>query len=785
MMKANHYRFLLIVLFFGGLVALWGLDLSGVRRHSDEVRRADRVLPDLIDTPEAEIRRVEIDRGDERLVFARQDKGPGRWQMLEPKDVAAEPIRLDALVRNLKELHKDPDAGTVKGDPKDYGLAKPAAIVRLYTGPPGSASAQQPVAGLELGTTARGRRYVRPVGGQGIEVVDARLLAAVDEPVVDWRQPNIVATPTFQIASVRVIRRDQPGEPSRIIEAERGPSGRWVLKLPVVSTAEGPKEAPLEVPANGPKVESLLGALSSLRVAEPPKGYVADDVKDMAPFGLDRPAISVELTPEHGETMVIHVGKAVPDEPERLYARQGEQDDVVMVEARALSEVPAATTALRSQQVADIVPAAVTEIEIDTQSDVFKIKKDGKLWELTSPRKERADVQAVHQFLSHLQELQTSEFLDPKVVPDPRLDPPIMTIKIKQAGGRRMAPGATDPGVWQALDLRLGNHDVLKKAIYARLEGDGVILALPDKLFEVLPKNRLAFRDRGVIDDKPGAIKRLTIRRGGRIDELVPVEKGEPNEWRMLRPVEARADVPTITQVLQMLCTLRAQDFAATSAAEVKDSGLDHPLMEIDWESEGSHFLKVGAPLPKSASFYATTDGEPMVFTLPAEVVRALDAEYHDHHVMTFPAARAQRIVLRFFGRTVVLRHRPPQARGQVEWVPEPGSDVEKIDLSRLGSLVRTLSELQTRRFIQYEGEIPIDTGLTRPRLTVEVTLGARDPVQVLRIGDNSADGNVLAATGTGPSGPAFLLPGPPWNELIRSGERLPTLPEDVFAPAN
>src|SRR5262249_633077 len=154
-----------------------------------------------------------------------------------------------------------------------------------------------------------------------------------------------MATPTFQIASVRVVRRDQPGGQSRIIEAERAPSGRWVLKLPVVSTAEGPKKAPLEGPANGPKVESLLGAFSSLRVAEPPKGFVADGVKDMAPYGLDRPAISVELKPERGETMVVDIGKAVPDEPERLYVRQGDQDDVVMVEARALSEVPTEATA--------------------------------------------------------------------------------------------------------------------------------------------------------------------------------------------------------------------------------------------------------------------------------------------------------------------------------------------------------------------------------------------------------------------------------------------------------
>jgi hypothetical protein len=787
MMKANHHRTILFILFFGSLLALWGLDLGGVRRQSEVIRRADRVLPDLIDTPEAEIRRVAIDRGTEHLVFERRGEGLGRWQMLEPKNVAAEPVRLDALVRNLKELHKDPDAGTVKGDPGSYGLATPAAAVRLYAGPAGSASSERPVAELQLGLSERGRRYVRPAGGAGIEVVDARLLAAVDQPVVEWRQQIVMAVPTFQVTAVEITRPDQAGRRPTVIQAERGASGHWTLELPVESTADGPKKSPIKAPANGPRVESLLGALSSLRVAEAPKGYVADDVKDMAPFGLDPPMISVELKlkNDHGDVpMVLHIGKALPDEPERRYVRQGDQDDVVMVEGRALSEIPENTTALRSQQVAEIVPAAVTEFEIETRSDVFKLKKDRAVWELTSPRQERADAQAVHEFLTHIQELQTSEFLEPSRVPEPRLDPPVMRIKIRQAAGARPSTGSTDAGSTLALDLRTGTHDFAKKTVFARLEGDSVILALPDKVLEVLPRNPLAFRDRTVVTDRPDRIKRLTVRRGDRVDELVPESKGEPNAWRMLRPVEARADTPTITQVLTMLCSLRAQDFAASSVAEVKDSGLDRPLMQIDWESEGSHHLKIGAPVPRSASFYATSDGEPMVFTLPSTTVRALDAEYHDRRAMSFRPERVGRIVLHFFGRTVALRHRPPQVRGQVEWVPETGSDANGIDLSRIGSLVQTMSQLQTRRFIQYEGEIPADTGLSRPRLTVEVTLGAKDPVQVLRIGDNAGDGTVCAATGIGSSGPAFLLPGPPWNELIRSGERPPDLPDDVFAPA-
>ena len=94
--------------------------------------------------------------------------------------------------------------------------------------------------------------------------------------------------------------------------------------------------------------------------------------------------------------------------------------------------------------------------------------------------------------------------------------------------------------------------------------------------------------------------------------------------------------------------------------------------------------------------------------------------------------------------------------------MPEPGTDAEGIDLSRISALVGTMSQLQTTRFLQYDGELPIAAGLTHPRFRVEVSLGDKEPNQVLRIGVPTDDGNVCGAVGTGDSGPAFFLPAPP-----------------------
>ena len=173
-----------------------------------------------------------------------------------------------------------------------------------------------------------------------------------------------------------------------------------------------------------------------------------------------------------------------------------------------------------------------------------------------------------------------------------------------------------------------------------------------------------------------------------------------------------------------------------------------------------------------------------LLFLLAATTVRLFHAEFHDHRVMSFAPAKAPRILLRWPNRTVALRRRMPKERGQVEWVPESGTEADGIDLSRMSDLVRLMSQLKTTRFIQYDGDLPIAAGLAHPRFRVEIALGSKEPHQILRIGVPADEGNVCATVGTGDAGPAFLLHAPPWNELIRSGERYDPIPDNPFAPA-
>ena len=131
-------------------------------------------------------------------------------------------------------------------------------------------------------------------------------------------------------------------------------------------------------------MEGVLADLGGLVVADGEKGFVADDVRDFAPYGLDSPAMTIELAPlaDSGAPQTLLVGKEVPDRADRIYARRGDQDDVVWIDAKALRAIGISPDALRSQRVADIQPAEVNFVQVEALGRVFELVRTPSGWDL-------------------------------------------------------------------------------------------------------------------------------------------------------------------------------------------------------------------------------------------------------------------------------------------------------------------------------------------------------------------------------------------------------------------
>jgi hypothetical protein len=785
-MKKHHTTALLITLFFTGLFVIMWADWADIPTPEEARERSGRVIPELVDIPPIDIQRLEIERQKEkekgRLVFKRGEAGS--WQMIEPIDTAADRSLVETLTMNLKNLRKSLEAGTIEGPDAKYGLAPPTATIRVF-----ARESEAPLATLEVGMVKEGIQYVREVGASGIEVIDARSLNMLDQPAPDWREKVLFTLPSFRVGGLSV------NGPGRELNAERL-DGKWTLVKPVRALA------------SEDKFEGVIAELANLRVADGVKGFIADNVKDFAPYGLDVPVMTVELRPvtklETAQTIAIGKAVADKDHPDRFYARRAGQDDVVIVEIKDkdVRDIGINPNALRSQKVTDFQPGLANLIRIadETSKKTIELVKTPAGWELLKPVREKADARAVQSFLTQLATLQTSDFLDPSQVVAAKLDPPNVTIKIWQAepGDRTMRAPESEPKSEPRVNLLIGAYDTLRKVIFARVAGDPTVLSLPETLLDVLPKNTLAFRDKSMLSLQPGQLQRLVVRRDGTTYELwAPgIGSGSPNQWTMKAPVEARADDEAATKATLALANLRAEEIVTDDRGDGKAFRLDSPALSVSWTtSKGSSqsrsadtsktssgTLRISSKGPKPDQFYAEIEGSPMVFTLAAATIEPFQGEFHNRRVLAFPADKAARLVFRWPDRTIpfVRQVRP---NGPPIWRPEPGLQVSEFDLNKLPALVGSLANLVTPRFLQYDGPLPPSAGFDRPQLAIEVVLEGELGTRTLRLGRLLTKEEVEATTATGPSGPVFTLRGPAWTELFQSPRPSYELPDDVFAP--
>jgi hypothetical protein len=767
----------LFVLFFAGLTALWVAELRKVPSSEKQAILEARVLPDLYDIPAPEIHRVEIVGGETDLVLERRGEG---WWMRRPVDAAADAGRAEALVQSLKNLPRPVEGKALEGPPSEYGLEPPSRTIRVF-----GKDSREPLAVLEVGKSIRDGLYVRSGKGGQVEVVDPLPFAAVEKPASAWRDRDLFRIPTFQVSGLKA-------EGSGRTLAVRREGDRWRLT------------APIEAPAMTPRIEGLIGGLTSMRVIDDPAGFAADDVKDFAPFGLDAPAWVITLSGSpKSSPVVIHIGKPAPGRPGTYYARRADDASVLIVEGGVVPELEDDPHAFRSRRAAELNPARVDFIRIQAGGVTHELARGPGGWRIRQPIEGQADVAAIADLVNELNRVEATALLEEKEVSNSGLAKPEAVLEVWEGGlsdkkaGEDSKEAASGPEGEPALRLTLGRRNGVARVVYARADGDPAILALPLDALKRPFGDRLAFLDHQILRQSAPA-REITLSRGAQTIALAASEAPRDYaKWRMVRPVEAAVDPQTVKLLDALMENLRAERLVEQGTPDKRAYGLDEPWVVLTRSSvparpggrEAESVLVVGSEVPDGGgSRYAMVEGQNVVFTIGPETLKVLDSEPRERRVLEFPPNRVERLVLRSPGLDREFRREAKALSGQSAWTPVAGTDMRGLDQSRLDQLVSALSTLRANRFAQYLGEFPPEAGLDAPRLSIEVELKGGLGSRRLRIGSRTADGLAYATTESEGSGPLFLVPdtgAEPWSALLpgpaRATPASPELPENPF----
>jgi hypothetical protein len=310
-------------------------------------------ISDIVGIKADEVSKIEVTSGGASLTLA---KTGGSWVIEQPIRAAADTETIKSALDGLLDQTSD---FILREAPKDlarYGLERPSRTIAL-SGP--------------------GKRVVLQVGAQdpGKASVFTRL---ADKGIVflmgsyatdtlagkkpdEFRDKTVFSIPRDKIERVAVVK----------------PSGSWAL------ARTGGKWAlvePMNAPADEFSADGVVDALASLKAER----FVAANVSDLKPYGLDAPRLNVEIRAAGGGQYGLKIGKETPA-GSSIYACRTADRDVVEITKTTYDSINKSVADLRSKKLLDVPTDAVERIAVTSRKTRWEVRKAGDQWLFVTP----------------------------------------------------------------------------------------------------------------------------------------------------------------------------------------------------------------------------------------------------------------------------------------------------------------------------------------------------------------------------------------------------------------
>jgi hypothetical protein len=210
-----------------------------------------------------------------------------------------------------------------------------------------------------------------------------------------------------------------------------------------------------------------------------------------------------------------------------------------------------------------------------------------------------------------------------------------------------------------------------------------------------------------------------------------PETAAPPAEWRIVRPLSARADAEAVDRLLENLSSLektRTMDKVAPA-----DVGLDKPRASAALTvagQRGETVLEVGAAVPTGGQAIVAVAGRPQAYVVSDFVLadlRKKPGEWRDKQIFRGSRDAVQRLAWTVGGGPRVVLAR----RGDRFWLESPIAD--RADRDQVEKLLSDLTGLTAESFLDSPAPPSGPAfGLEPPRAVLDVILGGQpQPVRV------------------------------------------------------
>ena len=400
-------------------------------------------------------------------------------------------------------------------------------------------------------------------------------------------------------------------------------------------------------------------------------------------------------------------------------------------------------------QVYGIAREKVQQVEVtfaDTAYQHLKLVKDATgNWQLESPFRSDADSEKVNQMLDDMLNKRVKQTLEVTELTQYGLDTPSITLSLWT---EKASPATT---------FFIGKK-AINFSVYAKERSEAHIFLIESSALNDLTKAPTDLRDQSVIKFNAETVSNIQFSHKDKDStsgsSTINCEK-RLDTWHVTYPIEAKADVQEIENLLSELRALQVSTFeadnaAANVAARLEKSGLDTPRIQVKLtDGDNTYALDIGSVVPSEngtqENVYVKAVPQEAIYTVSDDIYKLFNKsvfDLRDKRVIDFQRTDTTRIAISIRRKqdreTTVCTKNYDNT-----WELQTPTGKVKADAKAVDDLLFGVDSLEATAFIDDPDKNLASYGLAPPSIEVAFTQRGQEKPAVLRIGDYTEDGTV------------------------------------------
>jgi hypothetical protein len=321
----------------------------------------------------------------------------------------------------------------------------------------------------------------------------------------------------------------------------------------------------------------------------------------------------------------------------------------------------------------DVSPENIEEVAVtNAAGETARVQRIDTSWQLVEPERADADATQVASMTSSLASLEVQRVVEenPGDLAQYGLDRPRIDVAFRVRGQKEFQR------------LLIGEKAPAGGDIYAKTPDQSRVFLISSFLDTTFAKTPFDLRDKTVLKFERDRADALEVVSGS--GSLQFSKQG--SEWRLARPIAARADFAAVEGLMTRLDEARMQRIVAGESTDLRPYGLNAPSLRVNVSSGSAQAtLLIGGADPDGLPF-AKDAARPSIFTieqsLATDLRRAAD-EYRRKDVFDARSFTITRIELRRDGATQAFE-KTKGADGADAWKDAAGKDADRTKVEDL-----------------------------------------------------------------------------------------------------